>query len=96
MVSGVTSGYSLPTFFSQRQLAAIQYDHDHTPKGCLSCQLQTEEAASVSGSTPGQSSTKEDKSVGEVSATTSRSSANELSVEEKKEVEKLQKRDQEV
>lgn len=97
MVSALTSGFSTTVFFARRETASVRdNNHDHTPEGCTFCQPKNEKT-SASPSTSGNATAgAKQQGATKTTAISSQAVPGELTPEEKKQVQELQKRDQEV
>ncbi|MGE0682819.1 MAG: putative metalloprotease CJM1_0395 family protein [Candidatus Binatia bacterium] len=97
MVSALSSGFSATVFFARRETTQVRNNHDHTPEGCTFCQSKNEKTSTPSVTVSGNA-TAEAKQHGreKSAAVSSEKASSELTPEEKKQVQELQKRDQEV
>lgn len=98
MISAISSGFSPTVIFSRQESKQIQYDHDHIPEGCASCQPKNEKTSTSSVKISGTAPVRGEKNIEEKSriSASSQTSSHELTLEEHKQVEELKKRDQEV
>jgi hypothetical protein len=97
MVSALTSGFPTTVFFARRETASVGDNHDHTPEGCTSCQPKSEKTSAPSATVSGNATAEAKQQGGEKTAAVSpRTAPGELTSEEKKQVQELQKRDREV
>lgn len=98
MISAISSGFSSPVIFNRQESKQIQYDHDHISEGCASCQPKNEKTSTSADKISGTVSIKDKKNVEEKSKISAslQTSSHELTPEERKQVEELKKRDQEV